>query len=78
MHNVLKHKNMYLEGFQFILHFFSQSYVLDHFESIDWHIEKELRKKKKKTVYKKRFLQYGGRVRNNSFFLDVFPQVPRD
>ena len=41
MQNVLKRKNMYLEGFQVILNYFpSKSYILDHSESIDMLIEK--------------------------------------
>ena len=38
--DVLKRENMFLEGFQVILNFFSKSYVLDHPESNDLHIEK--------------------------------------
>ena len=45
MQNVLKHKNMYLEGFQVILNLFpSKTYVLDHSEFTDLHIEKLLKK----------------------------------
>ena len=41
MQNVLKRKIMYWERFQVILEIFpSKSYVLDHSESIDMHIEK--------------------------------------
>ena len=37
MQNVLKRKNMFLEGFQVILNP-SKSFVLDHSETIDMHI----------------------------------------
>ena len=57
MQNVLKRKDMYLEGFQANLFwmFSSKSYVLDHSESFHMHIEKlrekKLRKIRKKTVF---------------------------
>ena len=41
MQNVLKHKDMYLEGFQAIFSL-SFSFVLDHSEFIDTHIETRL------------------------------------
>ena len=40
MQNVLKRKNMNMEGFQFIFIFFPSIYILDHSESVDMHIEK--------------------------------------
>ena len=40
MQNVLKRKNVYLEGFQVILNLPPKPYVLDQSESIDMHIER--------------------------------------
>ena len=41
MHNVLKRKKLYFGRISFYIEFFlSKSYVLDHSESIDMHIEK--------------------------------------
>ena len=45
MLNILKRKNIYLEGFQFFF-FSSKSYVLYYSESIKMHIEKLFKKKK--------------------------------
>ena len=41
MQNVLKCKNMYLEGFQVILNFFHQNKYQNHSESIYKHIEND-------------------------------------
>ena len=41
MPNILKCKDMYVEGFQVILNLYLlNTYILDHSESIDMHIEK--------------------------------------
>ena len=64
MQNVLKRKNIYLEGFQIILNFSpSKSYDLDHSESINKLIE-NLFKKKRNFFFgvrkKKGFYRTGG------------------
>ena len=45
MQNVLKRKNLYLEGSKVFFEFYpSKPKVLDHFESIDMHLEKIINK----------------------------------
>ena len=43
MQNVLKRKNMYLEGFKVILNFFPQPYFLYHSESIGYAYRKMIK-----------------------------------
>ena len=63
MQNVLKRKNMHLEGFQvrYLNFFSSKSYFLDHFESFNMRYAcRKIIFKKIVFVRKNRYLLYGG------------------
>ena len=80
MLNVLKSKIRILEECRFILDFFSlKSYVLDHSESIDMHIEKIIKKSSVPTPKNRGWGQNFGEMSatNRRFFIDAFPIAVR-